>query len=101
MQPPHTTVCKTLKKLVLRARIVTDSSFAKFSMRLTSMGCLTLLLDEKLKITINACSYGGRSKGGIWYSDIPSPNTTVFSVLWPPSVALWGSLVLPYTLVVR
>ena len=39
--------------------------------------------------------------GGIWYLDIPSPNTTVFSVLWPPSIALWGSLVLPYTLVVR
>jgi hypothetical protein len=30
--------------------------------------------------------------GGIWYFDIPSPNTTVFSVLWPPSIALWGSL---------
>jgi hypothetical protein len=25
-----------------------------------------------------------------------SSNTTVFSVLWPPSVALWGSSVLPY-----
>jgi hypothetical protein len=24
--------------------------------------------------------------------DIPSPNTTVFSVLWPASIALWGSL---------
>ena len=41
--------------------------------------------------------------GGIWYFDIPSPNTTVFSlhVLWPPSIALWGSLVPPYTLLVR
>ena len=39
--------------------------------------------------------------GGIWYFDIPSPNTTVSSVLWPPSIALWGSLVPPYTLVVR
>jgi hypothetical protein len=35
--------------------------------------------------------------GGIWYFDIPSPNTTVFSVLWPPSIAMWGSLVPPYT----
>ena len=50
-------------------------------------------------ILIDAC--GGQSRGGIWYSDTPSPNTTIFSVLWPPSVALWGSLVLPYTLVVR
>jgi hypothetical protein len=33
-----------------------------------------------------------------WYFDIPSPNTTVSSVLWPPSIALWGSLVPPYTL---
>ena len=38
-----------------------------------------------------------------WYSDIPSPkfNTTVFGVLivlWPPSNALWGSSVLPYTM---
>jgi hypothetical protein len=33
--------------------------------------------------------------GGIWYFDIPSPNTTVFSILWPPSIALWGSLVPP------
>ena len=47
------------------------------------------------------CRYGGRSTGGIWCSEIPSPNTTVFSVLWLPSVALWGSLVLPYTLLVR
>jgi hypothetical protein len=39
--------------------------------------------------------------GGIWYFDITSPNNTVFSVLWPPSIALWGSLVPPYTLVVR
>ena len=46
-------------------------------------------------------SYGGRSKGGIWYFDIPSPNSTVFSVLWPPSIALWGSLVFPYSLVVQ
>ena len=38
--------------------------------------------------------------GGICYFDIPSPNTTVFSVLWPPSIALWGSLVPPYSLVV-
>jgi hypothetical protein len=29
-------------------------------------------------------------RGGIWYFDIPSPNTTLFSVLWPPSIALWG-----------
>ena len=28
-------------------------------------------------------------------------NTTVFSVLWPPSIAGWGSLVFPYTLVVH
>jgi hypothetical protein len=44
-------------------------------------------------------SYGGRSGGAIWYFDIPSPNTsntTLFSVLWPPSIALWGSLVPPY-----
>jgi hypothetical protein len=27
---------------------------------------------------------------GIWDFEIPSPNTTVFSVLWPPSIALWG-----------
>jgi hypothetical protein len=33
--------------------------------------------------------------------EIPSPNTTVFSVLWPPSIAAWGSLVFPYTLVVQ
>jgi hypothetical protein len=46
-------------------------------------------------------SYGGRSREGIWYFEIPSPNTTVFSVLWPPTIALWGSLVFPYTLVVR
>jgi hypothetical protein len=41
--------------------------------------------------------------GGILYFDIPSPNTTVFSVLdlWPPSIALWGSLVPPYTLLLR
>ena len=38
---------------------------------------------------------------GIWYFEIPSPNTTVFSVLWPPSSALWWSLVPPHTLVVR
>jgi hypothetical protein len=38
--------------------------------------------------------------GGIWYFDIPSPNTTVFSVLRPLSIALWGSLVPPYSLVV-
>jgi hypothetical protein len=37
----------------------------------------------------------------IWYFDTDSPNTTVFSVLWPPSIALWGSLVPPYTLVVQ
>jgi hypothetical protein len=28
-------------------------------------------------------------------------NTTIFSVLWPPSIALWGPSVPPYTLVVR
>jgi hypothetical protein len=41
--------------------------------------------------------------GGISYFDIPSPtsNTNIFRVLWPPSIALWGSLVPPYTLVVR
>ena len=41
--------------------------------------------------------------GGIWYFDMPSPNTTVFSALWPTSTALdlWGSLVFPYTLAVR
>jgi hypothetical protein len=39
--------------------------------------------------------------GGIWYFGIPSPNTTVVSVLWPPSIVLWRSLVPPYTLVVR
>jgi hypothetical protein len=38
--------------------------------------------------------------GGIWYFDIPPPNTTVFSVLWPRSIALWGSLVPPYSLLV-
>jgi hypothetical protein len=27
--------------------------------------------------------------------------STVFSALWPPSIALWGSLVLPYNLVVN
>jgi GDPmannose 4,6-dehydratase len=27
--------------------------------------------------------------GGNWYSDIPSPSTTVFGVLWPPRSALW------------
>ena len=32
---------------------------------------------------------------------IPSPNTTVFSVLWPPSITLWESSVFPYTLVVQ
>jgi hypothetical protein len=37
----------------------------------------------------------------IRYSYTPSSNTTIFSVLWPPSIALWGSLVLPYTLVVQ
>jgi hypothetical protein len=53
-------------------------------------------------VRMKAQCYGGRS-GGVfaWYFDIPSPNTTVFSVLWPPSIALWGSLVPPYTLVVR
>ena len=45
--------------------------------------------------------YGGRSMGGIWYFDIPSPNTTVFSALWPHSIALWGSSVPPYTMVVQ
>jgi hypothetical protein len=30
-----------------------------------------------------------------------STNTTVFSVLWPTSIALWGSLVPPYTLAVQ
>ena len=40
--------------------------------------------------------------GGYWYFDIiPSPNTTVFGVLWPPSIALWGSLVPPCTILVR
>jgi hypothetical protein len=38
--------------------------------------------------------------GDTWCSDILSPNTTVFGILWPPSNALWGSLLLPYTLVV-
>jgi hypothetical protein len=37
--------------------------------------------------------------GGTRYSGIPSPNTNVFGVLWLPSIAQWGSLVLPYTLV--
>ena len=44
------------------------------------------------------------ARGGIWYFDIPPPNTTVFSVrvvLWPPRIALWGPLVLPYTMVVQ
>ena len=44
-------------------------------------------------------------RGGILYSDIRTyPHlieTTVFSALWPHSVALWGSLVLPYRLLVR
>jgi hypothetical protein len=48
---------------------------------------------------------GGRSgiEGKfIRYFEIPSPNTTVFSVLWPPSIALCvGSSVFPYTLVVQ
>jgi hypothetical protein len=26
----------------------------------------------------------------ISYFEIPSPNTTVFNVRWPPSIALWG-----------
>jgi hypothetical protein len=32
---------------------------------------------------------------------IPSPNTTIFGILWPPSIAPWGSLVPPYTLFVQ
>jgi hypothetical protein len=52
-----------------------------------------------------ASCYDGRSTGGIWYFDIPSPNTifnTVFSVLLPPTciIALWGSLVLPLIMLV-
>ena len=39
-------------------------------------------------------------QGGVWYFDIPSPNTIVFSVLWPTSIALWGSAVLPYNVLV-
>jgi hypothetical protein len=45
--------------------------------------------------------YGGQSRGCIWYFDIPSPNTTVFGILWPPSIAHWGTLVPPYTLFVQ
>ena len=58
------------------------------------------ILIQGLSIRMLRC-YGGRTEGGTWYFDIPSPNTTVFSVIWPTSVALWGSLVFPYTLVVR
>ena len=39
--------------------------------------------------------------GTLTYRVTPSPNTTVFGILWPPSIALWGSLVFPYTLVVQ
>jgi hypothetical protein len=45
--------------------------------------------------TCSGGSYGGQSRGCIWYFEIPSPNTTVFGILWPPSIALWGSLVPP------
>jgi hypothetical protein len=37
---------------------------------------------------------GGR---GTWYSDILSPNYTVFGVIRPPSSALWGPLVIRRT----
>jgi hypothetical protein len=61
-----------------------------------------------VKITLGrdrwVCCYGSQamqSRRCIWYFDIPSPNTTVFGILWPPSIALWGSLVPPYTLSVQ
>ena len=56
---------------------------------------------SKSKSIISAGCYCGRSKGGIWYFDIPSPNATVFSVQCPHSIALWGFLVPPCTLVVQ
>ena len=91
-------IALTIARYVLRS-----STMIKMSRAVSFAVALTF----GAPLLLPACSvrparcYGGRSKGGIWYSDIPSPNTTVFGVLWPPRIALWGFLVLSYSLVVR
>ena len=64
------------------------------------------MLNQAFKATVSVrfhCDAAMVAKvwGNIWYFDIPSPNSIVFSVLWPTSIALWGSLVLPYMLLVK
>ena len=73
---------------------------SKFSLRSKSVG-VTVRAPFSARGRARTRCYGGQSRECIWYFDIPSPNTTIFGILWPPSIALWGSLVPPYTLFVR
>jgi hypothetical protein len=64
---------------------------------LVKYACLNINKNRKNPM---AAAMMAEVRGGIWYSDIlvdlSPPNTTVFNVLWPTSIALWGP-VLPYT----